>query len=61
MIAGLVMACKGRFWGGMAMLAFFGLNLASGHPYPYYSAFIMLALLVVLHKCPKDQNPENYL
>lgn len=48
MIAGLVMACKGRFWGGMAIFGFFfGLNLASGHPQiTYYSAFIMLALLV---------------
>ncbi len=48
LIAGLVMACKGRFWGGMAIFGFFfGLNLASGHPQiTYYSAFIMLALLV---------------
>jgi hypothetical protein len=46
MIAGIILAFKGKYWGGLAIFAlFFGLNLDAGHmQITYYSGFIVFAL-----------------
>ncbi len=46
MIAGLVLAYRGKYLGGLALFSlFFGLNLYTGHPQiTYYAAFIMFAM-----------------
>jgi hypothetical protein len=48
MIAGMILAYKGKYLGGLALFAlFFGLNLLTGHPQiTYYAAFIMLAIVL---------------
>lgn len=48
MIAGFIMALKGKLWGGLALFGlFFGLNLVAGHPQiTYYSMFILAAIFL---------------
>jgi hypothetical protein len=48
MVAGLVLAYKGKYLGGLALFAlFFGLNINTGHPQiTYYAAFVMFAIAV---------------
>lgn len=48
MVAGMVLAYKGKYLGGLALFAlFFGLNIYTGHPQiTYYAAFVMFAIAV---------------
>jgi hypothetical protein len=48
MLAGMILAFRGKIWGGFALFGlFFGLNLYTGHPQiTYYAGFIMVALVV---------------
>lgn len=57
MIAGMIWAFKGKYFGGFALFGlFFGLNLFTGHPQiTYYAGFIMVALtLAYLYQAYKD-------
>jgi len=58
MIAGMILAFRGKYFGGFALFAlFFGLNLFTGHPQiTYYAGFVMIAIsLAYLYTAYKEK------
>jgi hypothetical protein len=58
MIAGMIVAYRGKLFGGFALFAlFFGLNLYAGHPQiTYYAGFVMLAITIAyFYKAYKEK------
>jgi hypothetical protein len=50
MIAGMILAFKGRYWSGFALFAlFFGLNLYTGHIQITYYAFFIIAAIAIAY------------